>query len=234
MSGDFAFTMRSTDSCPNGPQMIEELCTITVLPGVGTCATLAVLEIEPSSTVVGEDYLGTLIITGGVPPLSIFWTQASLPPGLFIRDDGLGLEGRPLFPGTYTLDCTVYDHCPYEEQSVYTTLSLTVLPGGADCPPLVYDDAALPTGLLSQPYSYTLNVTGGEPPLTWSLIELTAPGLTFANGALSGTPTQIGEFTLRCYVYDHCEPDPQAVYVEKYLVVSGLRAGAQAGRTGVR
>jgi len=234
MSGDFAFTLRSTDSCPNGAQIIEELCTITVLPGDGTCAALAVHGIEPSSTVVGEDYLGTLITTGGVPPLSIFWTQASLPPGLFIRDDGLGLEGRPLFPGTYTLGCTVSDHCPYGSQSVYTTLSLTVLPESADCPPLLYDDAALPIGLLGLPYSYSLNVTGGKPPLTWSLIELTAPGLSFANGTLSGTPTQIGEFTLRCYVYDACTPDLQAISIEKPFVVGGLRPGAQAASTGLR
>jgi len=87
----------------------------------------------------------------------------------------------------------------------FTTLACDGGGGGAldittTCP--------LPGGRLNQPYSVTLQATGGTPPYTWSLASGSLPrGLTLsANGVISGTPTATGLFPFTIKVTDSASP----------------------------
>ncbi len=227
-SGDYSFTMRASDSCEQGPQAVEVFCSISILPGDATCEPLAVLGLAPSTVMAGADYLGTLVTSGGTAPLRAFWRAEALPAGLFVEHDALEITGRPLFPGSYTITGSLLDACPIGAQSLPYSVTLTVLAAGAgECLPLLYDDAELPLGLLNVPYSTTLQVSGGEAPLAWTLLGLNAPGLSFSNGSLSGTPTQTGDFTLDCYVYDACSPEPQVIHILKPITIGSGRVAAE-------
>src|SRR6185312_4509149 len=65
-------------------------------------------------------------------------------------------------------------------------------PGG-----LTITTSSLPDGAANQPYSASLNGSGGTPPYTWSVTPPLPPNLSFnsATGAISGTPTTQGTTT---------------------------------------
>ncbi len=66
---------------------------------------------------------------------------------------------------------------------------------------------ALPTAIVGVPYSQTLTVTGGTPPLSWTLASGSVPGLTLSSaGILSGTPTTAGTTSLTVRVQDSSSP----------------------------
>lgn len=77
--------------------------------------------------------------------------------------------------------------------------------------------AALPTGLVGQPYGLTLQAVGGQPPYQWQLDQKQLPaGLSFdaATGVISGTPTQIGMQSVLVTVRDSSVTPQRA---DKYL-----------------
>ncbi|MDI3297628.1 MAG: putative Ig domain-containing protein [Bacillota bacterium] len=64
---------------------------------------------------------------------------------------------------------------------------------------------SLPDGQVGQPYSATLQATGGTPPYAWSVASGSLPdGLTLdsSTGAIGGTPTAAGSFTFAVQVAD--------------------------------
>jgi large repetitive protein len=61
----------------------------------------------------------------------------------------------------------------------------------------------LPNAVTSTPYSVTLTASGGTAPYTWSGTGSFPPGLQInSTGVLSGTPTQVGSFTISIQVID--------------------------------
>jgi hypothetical protein len=80
-----------------------------------------------------------------------------------------------------------------------TNLLLTDAP-----PPLEITTTALSDATFAQPYSATLEATGGKAPYTWALAGGTLPaGLTLnADGTLSGTATEQGAFDFTARVTD--------------------------------
>ena len=70
--------------------------------------------------------------------------------------------------------------------------------GSAGCAADDHDDS-LPNGAINAAYSATLAATGGTLPYTWSILAGSIPpGLTLNpnTGAITGTPTAIGTFSL--------------------------------------
>jgi hypothetical protein len=70
--------------------------------------------------------------------------------------------------------------------------------------PLAIATTSLPAGTQNVPYAATLAAVGGTPPYSWSLSAGALPnglGLS-AGGAISGTPTAIGTFTLTVVATD--------------------------------
>ena len=87
--------------------------------------------------------------------------------------------------------------------TVSSAFSVTAAQTGA----LTVNAAALPSGLLSTPYSKALTATGGVPPYTWGgiLYGLLPYGLTLggSTGLISGTPTQTGVYSFTVWVTDN-------------------------------
>ena len=83
---------------------------------------------------------------------------------------------------------------------------------GADSGPnsggLAITTSALPAGPVNQPYSASLDGSGGTPPYTWSVAPALPTGLTLnaASGAVSGTPTTEGTTTHTFSLRDNSVP----------------------------
>ncbi|MFF5383553.1 putative Ig domain-containing protein [Pedobacter suwonensis] len=136
------------------------------------------------------------IATGGTPGYTYALAAgSSLPAGLTLSANGL-LSGTPTATGNPTFDVVVTDT---KGCSTTATFTLTVTPALALAP------GALPNGVTGT--AYTTNgipaATGGTGPYTYSATGV-PPGLTFnpATREITGTPTQIGTFTIPVTVTD--------------------------------
>lgn len=100
--------------------------------------------------------------------------------------------GQTVTGDSDTYSVTVTGACGTVTQNA----TLTVTPA---CVGLTLAPLTLPNGVLGYPYSQTLTASGGPSPYTFSISDgALPPGLTLnANGTLSGTPTQVGNFVFR-------------------------------------
>jgi len=78
----------------------------------------------------------------------------------------------------------------------------------ANTSPLSITTTSLPSGTVGTPYSAALTATGGTTPYTWQFTSGTAPaGLSLRNnGAISGTPTTAGTYSVGLTVTDKSKP----------------------------
>ncbi|SDG24904.1 gliding motility-associated C-terminal domain-containing protein [Pedobacter terrae] len=136
------------------------------------------------------------VATGGTPGYTYaLATGSSLPAGLTLSASGL-VSGTPTATGNPTFDVLVTDT---KGCNTTATFTLTVTPA------LALAEGALPNGVTG--IAYTTNgipaVTGGTGPYTYSATGV-PPGLTFdpATREITGTPTQIGTFTIPVTVTD--------------------------------
>lgn len=153
---------------------------------------LAVLTIINESPLpqgtVGAAYDLTFSARGGATPFR-FSALTPLPPGLSLDIFGR-MTGTPSQAGLFNLTVQVTD-----AGGATASKSFQLRIAGA----FRITTDALPAGVLNQAYNVTLATTGGTPPVQWSLQSGTLPqGLTFnnANGNMSGTPRQTGDFPI--------------------------------------
>lgn len=183
--GVFSFSVQVRDA---GGRIATGFYTLTVQPR---------LEITTNTTMpagrVGTPYGQQFEASGGDPPYE--WsTTDPMPPGLSFSRFGT-ISGRPTTTGTYSFTVTVTDSRGLMDSKRFT---LTVLPPALS----ITTTSPLPSGSVGQPYSVTFAVSGGTAPLTWSATGL-PPGLQFSSaGALTGTPTATGSYTLSVTVTD--------------------------------
>ncbi len=104
-------------------------------------------------------------------------------------------------------DCSAGQHCQA---------------GSCTSSPLQVVTAKLPTGLVAQPYQTTLEASGGQPPLQWSVsLGALPPGLTLSPaGTITGVPTQAGVSPLTIQV-----KDSQGVTASAALSLEVMAAG---------
>jgi hypothetical protein len=97
-----------------------------------------------------------------------------------------------------------------------TTASLTL----AVVAPLAVTTTALPTVTTGVPYTAPLAATGGVPPYTW-LVGGLPPGLTLdpATGVISGTATELGNYSITVQVTDSNSP-PTTATTDLSIVVA--------------
>lgn len=126
-----------------------------------------------------------LVASGGTPPYGNWnWSPASdssLPPGLSLNPSAGTITGTPTASGTYSFTVSVSDSMNSIASQIY---AITV-----NLPPTI-TGAVLPPATVNVPYvPYTIPVSNGTMPFTWSQTGTLPAGLTFANGVISGTAT---------------------------------------------
>ncbi|THJ17164.1 MAG: hypothetical protein CAF44_016105 [Nitrospira sp. CG24D] len=196
-AGSFTFTLRVTDSFPQSDQQDFRIdITAPSQPVITAPSSL------PTGT-VNQDYPNTtLTASGGTAPLT--WdplVSPALPNGLSWDATTHTISGRPLngSHGTANHTFTVRD-ATNPVQAASRTYSLTI---NLPAPPSI-TTTSLPNGTVTQPYSRTVQATGGTPPFSWSFTATIPPGLNFdsSTGGISGTPTTPGTFNFTAQVTD--------------------------------
>lgn len=120
------------------------------------------------------------------------WSVASgaLPSGLTLS--GASITGIPTAAGTGSFSIRLTDR---NNASVDRQLTLAIAEPSVDTP-------SLTGGQVGQAYSRTLAASYGTSTVTWAETGGLPAGMSFADGVLSGTPTQAGTFNVSVTVTD--------------------------------
>ncbi len=185
-AGSFTFTVQVQDAAST---------TAARTYTVRFAAPLSITTLSLPAGSPGVAYSAQLQAAGGVTPYSWIVLSGSFPPGL-VLDSGTGaLSGAPSAAGSFTFTVQVQD-------AASTTAARTYTVRFAD--PLVITTTSLPEGAEGQPYQTLLAATGGFPPYAFSLAGGSLPsGVALAaDGTLSGTPGESGQFSFTAQVLD--------------------------------
>jgi hypothetical protein len=207
-AGLFEFTarVRSADG-----QSASKALSLTVT------APLAIATAALPEGRIGEAYLASLSVTGGVPPYVWSLASGTLPAGLALDGAQGRIQGTPAAAGTFLLDLRVQDG---GGQLAQRALTLSVPAASVEI-----ITTALPSGSVGAPYSQTLAANGGGgAERVWSLASgALPPGLTLQaqTGTISGTPTTAGSQAFTVRVVAGGESDEQSLSIEVQAPAGG-------------
>lgn len=236
--GRASFVMDPTSGLMSGTSEValESVLEVFVSDAVGARDSARyVLKIEEETPLAittttlppaspGEAYAARLEATGGTAPY--FWTVAGLDAaGLVLTPNTGELAGMSDTNGQYTLEITVTDQA---EAAETLSLAFTVGDGTAedeeeeDGTELRITTTTLPEGTVGTTYTAQLVGEGGTPPYTWSFTTGLPDGLTLdaTSGAISGTPTNAGEYGLQAILGD--KEGDQATQSFRLRIPNGL------------
>ncbi len=178
-----------------------------------------------TSTYAGLTYQTAIRAKGGSGGGYVFTVTngSAIPAGLTLSSAGV-LSGKPTGSGTFAFNVTVTDSASNTAKGDF---SLTVSPGVTITTP-----ATLPAANVGTAYGQTLAVSGGSGSgYIWTLTaggaSLSAVGLNFSNGVVSGTPTATGVATFTVSVVDS-----SLTYGHGTFTVAVSPAGATYGVSG--
>lgn len=180
-SGSSTFSITATDAFNStGAQSYTLAVTAPTI-------TLAPAAVPIGS--VGTGYSLTVAASGGTGPYAYTLSSGSLPTGLSLASDGT-LSGTPTTAGSATFGVTATDAFNSTGTQSYT-LAVTA-------PTITISPATLAGGVIGASYSQAILAAGGVGAYSFSVTSGSLPpGITLASGgALSGTPTTSGSFTL--------------------------------------
>jgi Putative Ig domain len=132
------------------------------------------------------------------------------------------ISGTPTQAGQFSFGVRVTDSSnPSQTASGSFTINVAT-----QVIPLSIITASLPNGTVSSPYSTAVAATGGTTPYTWALASGALPtGLSLSpSGAISGTPTQEGQFSFSVRVADsssHTATAPLSTTVSTSVSTTG-------------
>ena len=134
---------------------------------------------------VSQPYNQPLQVTGGFAPFTWSVSAGSLPQGLSLSPAGV-ISGTPLTPGPSTFTVMVKDLFNQTDTQEFT-ITVSAL--------LEITTTSLPSAKENQGYTTTLQSTGGDPPVSWSVDPALPPGLSLnqATGEISGTPPPMNQ-----------------------------------------
>ena len=184
-----SFTLQVSDSVGG---IATQAFTILIAAGplsIGTASPL-------TAGYTNIAYSQSMQANGGAPPYSWAVTAGTLPDGLSLSAAG-ALTGTPTTQGVSNFTITVTDSNSTAASVVY---SLTVTLGTLS----FKTPYTLPSSLYGTSYSQTIQAQGGSLPYNWVLTGgALPPGLSFNNGAITGTPTSPGTYTFTVQVFDN-------------------------------
>lgn len=196
-----------SDSC-TPPRTFFVRTKIDVAPSPDYCPPLEFSSTLFADALPGEPYTQAVNTFGGKPPITIVVDSGQLPLGLHL--EGNQITGAASFVGSENFVLRATDSCD-PPTTVARNFTIRV-PGNPSCSALSFaNENPLPQGFVGTPYSVTFTGSGGIPPYVITEGSIVLPdGLTFADGVVSGTPTETGGGLLRIFVTDSCVP-PQTV-----------------------
>lgn len=204
--GTANFVLRAESNAADAAQPANKFCSLTVNAAVLDLTSSCAL---PGGT-TGVPFSRTLSVNGGTPPYS--WSAATpLPQGLGLLANGT-ITGTPLGAGSYSFNVQVTDS---RGRSTTQSCSLNV-----QNPQLTISTACpLPAGTTGESYGQRLEVSGGTPPFSWSIVGALPSGLSVTGeGVLAGTPETGGGSSFRLLVTDsegRAAAKPCAMLVER-------------------
>jgi uncharacterized protein YhjY with autotransporter beta-barrel domain len=182
-AGTFAFTVEARDSGGDGGCTVRQNYTIEV-----TCANISISPGSLAQVSLGTPFETQLSAAGGTGPYTFAFVGPA-PAGVTLSQAGL-LSGtvNTAGTGTFTVRVTDAKGCTADRQ--YTLTSA--------CPTIAITPDTLPKGSAGVPYAgIQFSANGGTAPYQFSLASGQTPGLSLsAGGALSGTPSTAGTYSL--------------------------------------
>jgi Putative Ig domain len=178
IGGAVNFTLQVTDH--SSPAQ-----TATLPVSISVNALLSITSATLPDAISGVPYLGTLLTTGGVPPITWAVTAGSLPAGLTLKTSTGLITGTTTGSGTSAFTIQATDG---ETPAQVKTSSVSIRTDA----PLSIVTNTLPDAIAGLLYNTTLSTTGGVGPVTWSVTGGTLPSglsLNASTGVLTGTPT---------------------------------------------
>ena len=183
-TGSFPIIVTATDSngCAGsrGYTLVIETCpTITVSPATLSAAT------------VGTSYNQTFTQTGGVGTTT-FSLSGALPTGLNFSSGTL--SGTPTQSGSFPITVTATDASGCTGSRNYTLV--------VNCQTLTVTPSTVPAGTAGTAYSQSFSQTGGIGATSFSLSGKLPGGLELSGSTLSGTPTEVGNYSFTIVATD--------------------------------
>ena len=219
-SGTNTIMVKATDSA-NPANTTTGNVPVTVNPA-GATLTIG----TPPTATVSTPYTGTIPVTGGTGPYTCTVASGTLPAGLTLGA-GCVLTGTPTTAATTTVGITATDSAnPVDTQT--SPVAITV-----QAAPALTFTGSLPNGIVNQPYSQTLQATGGVGPYTYAVTAGTLPaGLTLSTGGVvSGTPTTVGASSFTVTATDS-EGTPKTASLPLVLLITYPTTASDALLTG--
>ncbi len=202
--GSFGATSHDFQLQDGAFHSVTRALTFTVNAATLTITTTSL----PSGTVNQRYPTTTLSASGGVPPY-VWSVNPALPNGLgFNVQSPATISGIPLngTAGTTSHTFTVTDSASPTQQTSSRALPLTI--NATVTPVTILSGSVLPTARVGQPYSYTLQASGGTLPYSWAVDRSLPQGLTLipATGEITGIPAATSVISLYFTVRDSTQP----------------------------
>jgi hypothetical protein len=183
-----SFTVTVADSAST-PMTFSDALTLVINP-----ATITITTPSIPGALINQPYSVSLAAQYGMLPYKWTLTTGSvLPMGLTFSTAGL-LSGTPTVAGNYSFTVQVAD------SSTPAGTATEVLTMGVYTP-LAITPTTPPQGSIKDAYSATLQSTGGDSPINWTVSSGSLPaGLKLSSaGVITGTPTTVGtsNFTVK-------------------------------------
>lgn len=170
--------------------------------------------------VSGSVYTASIITQGGNPTAHTFSVNGTLPPGLTLNAGAGAIAGIPTTLGSFTFTIQVQDvgSTLFTQHTATQTLTIRIA-----APLVVVPPIAPPSGGQGAPYSQTITITGGTPPITFTLFSGALPaGLTLqSNGTITGVPTGTGTFNFIIQATDSSSPPQVTLQSFTITIVAG-------------
>ncbi len=183
-AGSYQFSVTVTDS---NQLTATAAYTLVIKPQPLSITTPGPLATVTAGTPVSLKFAAL----GGIPPYT-FSTTGNLPPGTSVAADGT-FSGTATTAGSYSFTVVVNDSA--QDPPGNKTFAITINPASLAV------TAGLGSGQFGSPYSGQIGATGGVPPYTFAVTGL-PDGLSFAAGAVTGTPATAGQYTVSVTVTD--------------------------------
>lgn len=165
----------------------------------GLLRVVAPLIFNPTSlppATAGMAYDQTVSVSGGTAPYSFTISDARLPKGLQLGNDGK-LSGIPTELGTFNFKIEARDSSPFGPLTGEQSYSIEVK---SDIPSV---SMPIPNARIGRLYNHQIEVSGGVAPYRFQLRGAIPAGLSLTPaGVLTGTPTEAGALGVAFDLFD--------------------------------